>query len=96
MNIDAATFAFLSAIVTGLVMVIKQPLPEAVRARFTSLIAVVTGIGVAILNQMRLGIAWSNQTCADAILCGIVVGMAGVGLWKTQKDLRTGGVDKKE
>lgn len=84
--------AALVGLVAALVQAAKQPLPEGIRDRWTALLAIVLGVATVAVYQLTIPDAgWTSATCASVALRGATTGLAAVGLWKTQDDVREGG-----
>ncbi len=84
-----ATTSLLVPLVTLIIQGVKQSLPEAVRERYTVLLAMLCGCLVVALYQLAWGSGLATvQAVAQAILVGMQTGLAATGLYHLTGDLK--------
>ena len=89
------TLPIIASVVAALVLAVKQALPGdpgAARDRWTSTIALVLGIGFVMAWAFtRPNAVLTGDVVFNAVVNGIMTGLAAVGGWNTQNDLRNPG-----
>ena len=76
-------------LVVALIQVVKGHLSEAVRAKYTGLIAMGCGVACLALWQMANGsLAATGQAIAALLLNGMATGLGAVGLYHVLGDLK--------